>query len=137
MLPATAITASLLAFIYLKLSIAIIKLRHANRVRLGDGGLELLENAIRAHGNFAEYTPFFLILLAVFELNGGFKWLVMLLGLIFIAGRLLHVKGINYHDKHLSKRILGMKITFQLILFLAAANILLVAIHLLKSYQLI
>lgn len=137
MLTATAISASLLVFIYYKLTIVIIKLRHANRIRLGDGGLEPLENAIRAHGNFAEYTPFFLILLAIFELNGGFKWLVLLLGLIFIVGRLLHAKGIYEHDKHLNKRILGMKITFYLILFLAFANLLLVAIHLLRIYHLI
>ena len=129
MLQATAIISSILAIIYLKLTLNIVKLRRSHLVRLGHGNIELLENAIRIHGNFSEYTPFFLILLAIFELNGGYQWLVLLLGFMFVIGRLLHVKGINQHSEHLKKRVLGMLLTFYLILFLAVANVVLVVLQ--------
>jgi uncharacterized membrane protein YecN with MAPEG domain len=69
MLIVTSFIASVLTVIFIKLSFAVIGLRRKNKVALGDGGKEDLERAIRAQGNFAEYVPFGLILLACLELS--------------------------------------------------------------------
>ena len=68
MLLITSVIASLLTIIFIKLSFAVIGLRRKNKVGLGSGGYEDLERAIRAQGNFAEYVPFGIILIACLEL---------------------------------------------------------------------
>ena len=64
MLLITSIIAAVLTIIFIKLSFAVIGLRRKNKVGLGSGGHEDLERAIRAQGNFAEYVPFGIILIA-------------------------------------------------------------------------
>ena len=95
MLLVTSIIASLLTIIFVKLSFAVIGLRRKNKVGLGSGGNEDLERAIRAQGNFAEYAPFGIILVACLELNGAPWWLVAIPGIALIIGRLIHAKGMN------------------------------------------
>ena len=60
----TAIYAALLGLLFLALSVNVVRTRRATRVSLGAGDHPLLERRIRAHGNFAEYTPIALILIA-------------------------------------------------------------------------
>lgn len=122
MLLITSIIASLLTIIFIKLSFAVIGLRRKNKVGLGSGGYENLERAIRAQGNFAEYVPFGIILLACLELNGAPWWLVGILGIALIIGRLLHAKGINVPPPDFSKRVLGMKFTINTLIALIILN---------------
>lgn len=122
MLLITSIIAALLTIIFIKLSFAVISLRRKNKVGLGSGGHEDLERAIRAQGNFAEYVPFGLILIACLELNGVPAWLVVIPGIALIIGRLIHAKGINEPPPNFSKRVLGMKITFFTLITLAVLN---------------
>ena len=84
MLIVTSIIASILTLIFVRLSFAVIGLRRKNKVSLGSGGHEDLERAIRAQGNFAEYVPFGVILIACLELNGAPWWLVALPGITLI-----------------------------------------------------
>ena len=112
MLIVTSIIASLLTGIFIKLSFAVIRLRRKNKVGLGTGGHDDLERAVRAQGNFAEYVPFGLILLACLELNGAAWWLVAIPGVTLVIGRLIHAVGINTPPPDFSKRVLGMKFTF-------------------------
>jgi len=123
MLLITSIIASALTIIFIKLSFAVIGLRRKNKVGLGSGGHEDLERAIRAQGNFAEYVPFGMILLACLELNGAPWWLVAILGIALIIGRLLHAKGINVPPPDFSKRVLGMKFTFTTLITLIVLNL--------------
>jgi uncharacterized membrane protein YecN with MAPEG domain len=123
MLTVTSIIASVLTIIFIKLSFAVIALRRKNRVGLGDGGFDELERAIRAQGNFAEYVPFGIILIACLELNGAPWWLVATPGVSLIIGRLIHVVGINTPPPDFSKRILGMKFTFITLITLVALNL--------------
>jgi len=95
MLLVTSVIASLLTIIFIKLSFAVIGLRRKNKVGLGTGGHDDLERAIRAQGNFAEYVPLGIILLACLELNSAPWWLVAILGSTLIVGRLVHAKGIH------------------------------------------
>jgi uncharacterized membrane protein YecN with MAPEG domain len=123
MLLITAMIASALTIIFIKLSFAVIALRRKNQVGLGTGGHDDLERAIRAQGNFAEYVPFGIILIACLELNGAPWFLVALPGIALIIGRLIHAKGIHVPPPDFSKRVLGMKLTFSTLITLAALNL--------------
>ncbi|WP_216262919.1 MAPEG family protein [Polynucleobacter sp. JS-Fieb-80-E5] len=95
MLLVTSIIAATLTIIFIKLSFTVIGLRRKNKVGLGSGGHEDLERAIRTQGNFAEYVPIGIILIACLELNGAPWWLVAIPGISLIIGRLIHAKGMN------------------------------------------
>ena len=123
MLLVTAIIAAVLTAIFIKLSFAVIGLRRKNKVGLGSGGHEDLERAIRAQGNFAEYVPFGILLIACLELNGAPWWLVTIPGITLIIGRLLHIEGINTPPPDFSKRVLGMKFTFLTLVVLIVLNV--------------
>ena len=123
MLLITSVIASALTIIFVKLSFAVIGLRRKNKVGLGSGGIDDLERAIRAQGNFAEYVPFGIILIACIELNGAPWWLVALPGITLIIGRLIHAVGINQPPPDFSKRVLGMKFTFYTLITLVVLNL--------------
>ena len=123
MLLVTSIIASLLTIIFVKLSFAVIGLRRKNKVGLGSGGHEDLERAIRTQGNFAEYVPFGIILVACLELNGAPWWLVAIPGIALIIGRLIHAKGMNIPPPDFSQRVLGMKFTFGTLTALITLNL--------------
>jgi uncharacterized membrane protein YecN with MAPEG domain len=123
MLLITSIIASALTIILIKLSFAVIGLRRKNKVGLGSGGHEELERAIRAQGNFAEYVPFGIILIACLELNAAPGWLVAIPGITLIIGRLIHAVGINEPPPNFSKRVLGMKLTFGTLITLVILNL--------------
>ena len=123
MLFITSIIASVLTIIFVRLSFAVIRLRRKNKVGLGSGGHEELERAIRAQGNFAEYVPFGLMLIACLEINGAPWWLVAFPGMTLIAGRLIHARGINMPPPDFSQRVLGMKFTFNTLIALVVLNL--------------
>jgi uncharacterized membrane protein YecN with MAPEG domain len=123
MLIVSSIIASVLTGIFIKLSFAVIRLRRKNKVGLGTGGHDDLERAVRAQGNFAEYVPFGLVLLACLELNGAAWWLVAIPGVTLVIGRLIHVVGINTPPPDFSKRVLGMKFTFFTLMALIILNL--------------
>ena len=123
MLFITSVIASVLTIIFVRLSFAVIRLRRKNKVGLGNGGHEELERAIRAQGNFAEYVPFGIILIACLEINGAPWWLVAVPGITLIAGRLIHAKGINMPPPDFSQRVLGMKFTFNTLIALVVLNL--------------
>jgi uncharacterized membrane protein YecN with MAPEG domain len=123
MLILTSIIASLLAAIFLKLSFAVIKLRRSNKISLGTGGNDELEKAIRAQGNFAEYVPLALILLACLEVNGAPWWLLTVPGAVLIAGRLAHARGVQESPPNFRKRVFGMVLTINTIIALGTLNL--------------
>lgn len=123
MLVVTSIFAAFLAAIYIRLAFNVIKLRRANKVPLGTGGFTDLEKAIRAHGNFSEYVPIGLILLACLELNGAPWWLVAFFGTTLLTGRLFHAVGIKQEPERFDNRIRGMKFTFNTLIGLIVANL--------------
>ena len=123
MLLITSIVASVLTIIFVRLSLAVISLRRKNKVSLGNGGHDDLERAIRAQGNFAEYVPFGVILIACLEANGAPALLVALPGISLIVGRLIHAQGIKIAPPEFSKRILGMKLTFWTLIALVFLNL--------------
>jgi len=119
----TSLIASVLTLILVKLSFAVIALRRQNKVALGNGGKDELERAIRAQGNFTEYVPIGIILLATLELNSAPWWLVASLGITLIAGRIIHAQGIYTQPPDFKSRILGMQLTFGTLISLAVLNV--------------
>lgn len=117
----TAIYASLSAFLIVWLSLKVIGVRHRRKVSLGDGSEPELVKAMAAQSNALEYLPISLILLFVIEFNGGHLWLIHGLGIALLIGRVIHARAILSDD--LDQRVLGMKITFWVILTLAAVNL--------------
>ena len=72
-----------------------------------------LERNVRAHGNFSEYVPLFLILLFLAEYLKiiQFKYLIMLC-IIFLYGRIAHAVCFAFFDYNPFLRISGMICTF-------------------------
>lgn len=119
-LPATALYAALLAALFLVLSLRVVGARRRYHVTLGTPH-RLVERAVRAHGNFAEYVPLGLLLLGLLEGMGLPAWGVHALGTAFLAGRVLHAFGISREPEVLRWRVLGMGLTFAVLGVSAAA----------------
>ncbi len=119
----TGFYASLLGLLYIGLAINIILLRKKFKVGINDGGNKELAKAIRVHGNFAEYVPIALILLASYELNGASAMMLHVLGAALVVGRVLHVIGLTKTIGLSVQRQVGMLSTFFVILILAIENI--------------
>lgn len=119
----TGFYASLLGLLYIGLAINIILLRKKFKVGINDGGNKDLAKAIRVHGNFAEYVPIALILLASYELNGASAMVLHVLGAALVVGRVLHVIGLTKTIGLSVQRQVGMLSTFFVILILAIENI--------------
>ena len=113
-LPVASLYAAALAILFLVLSKRVIDLRRRDGPSLGDGDAELMAR-VRAHGNFAEYAPFGLLLLAMVELNGAPGLAVHVLGALLLAGRLLHAWSLPHGRKALWARIAGMALTLLMI----------------------
>ncbi|MCW8865547.1 MAG: MAPEG family protein [Colwellia sp.] len=119
----TAFYASLLALLFLALSFNVIRLRLKLKVGVGDGGEKALTKAIRIHGNFAEYMPLALILLAGYELSGADSLWLHLLGSVLFIGRVLHALGLSQSIGTSKPRVIGTLSMFIVLLILAIANI--------------
>ena len=123
MLLVTSLIASALSVIFIKLSINVIGIRRKIHISLGNGGHDELERAIRAQGNFAEYVPIALILIACLEINGAPWWLVVVPGITLIIGRLIHARGIKETSPDFTRRVMGMKLTLRTLISLVILNL--------------
>jgi uncharacterized protein len=89
----------------------VIGVRRGKRVDMGDAGNRLLQRYIRAHANFAEYAPLGLVLLLLVELGGRPAWLVYLLGVMLLGGRLSHAWSFSVAELRERTRVVGMVLT--------------------------
>ncbi len=119
----TAIYASLLAILYIVLSYRVAQNRIRLKVGLGTGQNPELERAVRIHGNFAEYVPFALLLLAFLESGGGAWWAVHLAGAGLLIARVSHALGLNQTSGRSAGRFSGVIATWLVILGLALGNL--------------
>ncbi|TMN33116.1 MAPEG family protein [Pseudoalteromonas sp. S2755] len=117
----TGLYAALLALIYIKLSFNIISLRHRHKVSLGDGGIDELQNAIRIHGNFIEYTPFVLLMMLLLENQQINPYLLHTFGIAFLFSRVAHYVALG--KTNFSIRKVAMATTYGVILILASFNL--------------
>lgn len=89
----TPIYAGLIALLFIALSARVILYRRANNISLGDQGDKALLKRMRVQANCAEYAPIGLVLLLICEVLGAPRWVVHLLGLMLLSGRLAHAFG--------------------------------------------
>ena len=94
-------------------------MRVRNRIGLGDRNNPRLQRAIRVHGNFAEYVPLALILAAFVELQQYSPWIIHLLCLALIIGRVIHAYGVSQEKEDYRLRTVGMGLTFGAIIIAA------------------
>jgi uncharacterized membrane protein YecN with MAPEG domain len=126
----TALYASILAFIFIYLTMMVIRSRQNEGVALGSGSSKTLEQRIGAHSNFAEYTPIFLILLFAAEYQDMPNRLIHVAGIIYVVGRILHAYGVVCCEKYKGGKLLtnithrkyGMVCTVSTIGILAIIN---------------
>ena len=114
----TSTFASLFTLFYLFLSFRIGYLRGSPVMKLifkmGEEIPETkLHRNVRAHGNFSEYVPIFLVLLLIIETLGqsSFDYLLTTC-LIFSYGRLAHAICFAFYDSNPFLRISGMLCTY-------------------------
>jgi len=111
--------AAILGLLFVALSLAVINQRRAGRVAIGVSGDSELERRVRVHGNFAEYTPLALLLLAMAEWRGAPALLLHLLCLMLVIGRATHAWGVSHADEDFRFRTAGMIATFMTIIVTA------------------
>ena len=121
----TALYASLLAILLFILSIRVIGLRGSpifTFMALGKGDDELLQRAVRAHGNLTEYLPTMLILLFFLETAGVAGTKLHVLAGAFLLGRVMHGICMGFMRSSIPMRVVGTALT---LLPLAGAALLL------------
>jgi len=100
---------AILLFIFIALSFNAAFTRRKSGLAVGEGDNETLLRAVRAHGNFTEFTPMFLIsLIVVDQLSENCDY-VGILGLLFIIGRIFH--ALSMFLKKGILRVIGMMLT--------------------------
>ena len=117
-LPLTSTFTSLFTLFYLFLSFRIGYFRGSPVMKLifkmdEEIPASKLDRNIRAHGNFSEYVPIFLVLLVILEISGNasFSYL-LLICLIFAYGRLAHGICFAFYEFNPFLRISGMLCTY-------------------------
>ncbi|QUJ69953.1 MAPEG family protein (plasmid) [Photobacterium sp. GJ3] len=120
----TSFFASVLALWLCWLSFQVIKARRRHQIGYGDGEGKAkdLQLACSAQSNAVNYIPIMLVLMFLLEEHGGASWLIMLIGLVFTAGRIIHGRGILADS--LKGRVLGMQLTLWPLIGMAVLNLL-------------
>ncbi|MBK19022.1 MAG: glutathione metabolism protein [Rhodospirillaceae bacterium] len=104
--------AALLGIGLILLSLRVISLRRQFKVALGGGDEPRLERAIRAHGNYSEYVPISIILIAFVEFAGNPAWIIHMLCGLLLVSRVIHAFGVSQTAENFSFRVFGMATTF-------------------------
>ena len=117
-LPITLTVGGACALLSIWLAIRVSHVRRLNHVSIGDGGNAVVATRMRAHANFAEYTPIFLILLAAVELAAGANMWRWGIAILFILSRLAHPFGMDRPAPN-ALRMVGVALTWAALLALA------------------
>lgn len=118
-LPITLTIAGAAALINVWLALRVSHVRRLDRVSVGDQGNPRVATRMRAHSNFVEYTPFFLILLGLVEAARGSEAWLWFVAIAFILSRLAHPFGMERPAPNFL-RMAGIAVTWLCLLGLAA-----------------
>ena len=95
LLPITLTIAGACGLLALWLAFRVSQLRLRHKVSVGDAGNDALLARMRAHANFTEYAPLFLLLLGVLELAHGSALWHWIGGALFVLSRVAHPLGMD------------------------------------------
>jgi uncharacterized protein len=118
MLPITLTIAGAAALLSIWLGLRVSHLRRRHHVSVGDGGNPAVATRMRAHANFVEYTPIFLILLALVEAARGSETWLWGVAILFILARIAHMFGMDRPAPN-PLRMGGIGVTWLILLGLA------------------
>jgi hypothetical protein len=91
----TLLYAGILGIISIALAFAVGAQRGKSKISVGTGDSDPLFIATRRHGNFVEYVPMGLILMALLELNGVSAMAMHSFGLVLVIARVCHPLGLK------------------------------------------
>ena len=118
-LPIALTAAGAAALLHIWLSLRVSQVRRAQKILHGDGGSPALLRRMRAHANYAENAPIFLILLALLELAGAWSLALWAAVILFFAGRILHAFGMDRSTLS-NLRVAGVALTWAVLIALGA-----------------
>jgi uncharacterized protein len=119
----TAFYAGLFGIVIVGLGCNVTLHRFRYRVMLGDEGNAQLRRMVRIHGNTVENVPFALLLMGLYELDGGSHWMLHAAGIALIIGRLMYVAVLWVKEAPSPIRASGVTITWLTIVALALLNL--------------
>ena len=119
--PVTLWYAAALGVLLLVLSWNVLRHRVRALIETGSDKSPLSDRISRVHGNFTEYVPTGLLLLALLEWAGAPALLLHIGGVLLCAGRCLHAWGYSRHAVVSFGRIVGIQATLLALSYLAAA----------------
>ena len=120
----TALYAGILALLVVALGINVTVHRVRLGVPLGDGDNPQMLRMIRLHGNAVEYIPIALVLMLVYEVNGGWHMALHVAGIALVIARLLQTAGMWNTENPGFGRGAGQSLTWLTIAALAVLNLL-------------
>lgn len=101
-----------LIFIFIGLTLAVVRHRRGKQIGIGDGGDRAMARWVRVHGNFVESATFGIPAMFGVVLAGAGSWAVHLVALLFIIGRLAHAQGLSSSAGSSIGRAAGMALTW-------------------------
>lgn len=101
-----------LIFIFIGLTLAVVRHRRGKLIGIGDGGDKTMARWVRVHGNFSESATFGIPAIFGVVLAGAGSWAVHLVALLFIIGRLAHAQGLSSSAGSSTGRVAGMALTW-------------------------
>jgi uncharacterized protein len=119
----TALYAGILGLLLTVLAINVTVQRNRLGVSFGDGGKPQMLRMMRIHGNSAEYVPIGIVLMGLYELDGGLPLALHVTGIALIVGRLIYIGGVWNSERPTAGRGIGMVLTWLTIAALAALNL--------------
>ena len=114
MFTTTLLYAGILGIISLVLAAAVGGKRGSSGVSVGVGEDQDLLVATRRHGNFIEYVPLALILMALLEANGVSTLTIHVFGVVLTIARICHPLGLSADNMSSPLRAVGAAGTFLL-----------------------
>jgi uncharacterized membrane protein YecN with MAPEG domain len=124
----TPIYAAMLGVILLVLSVRIVAVvRGKGEISYGDGGNRDFTTVVRGQGNFIEYVPLIVILIAFAEAGGTSSTMIHAMGGGLVLARILHPLGLSSQPGINPLRVSGTLLTW---IVLATASVIVMLNHL-------
>jgi uncharacterized protein len=101
---------------FVVLSVRTILLRRKFGITIGSNDLPILERASRVHSNFAEYVPMSLLLISFLELKMQSNIWIHFICVALLIGRISHAYGVSQVQEKSIYRVIGMALTFMVII---------------------
>lgn len=103
----TALYAGLCGLLLVTLYVRVSQRRLATKIGMGTGGDAILEQRIRAHGNFIESVPIALFLLYLLEQTAVDPIYIHAFGMTLLLARIGHAQGISTTSGRSAGRFYG------------------------------